>query len=167
MKAVYALYADGESAQRAVDGLRAAGVADAEITVISACPMEDFEFSHIGGKNRLWYVACAGGLVGFLASTWLTTFTEGNWPLNTGGMPIVAWWPNLIIMFEMTMLGGIIATVGTFVATSGLLRRRPALYDPEVSDGKILVGVENPSARTAAALERALQISPDVQLKTI
>ena len=113
MRAVYALYPDGASAQRAVDGLRAAGVADAEITVISACPMEDFEFSHIGGKNRLWYVACAGGLVGFLASTWLTTFTEGNWPINTGGMPIVAWWPNLIIMFEMTMLGGIVATVGT------------------------------------------------------
>ena len=156
------------SAQRAVDGLRAAGVADAEITVISACPMEDFEFSHIGGKNRLWYVACFGGLVGFIASTSLTLFTETNWPINTGGMPTIAWWPNLIIMFEMTMLGGILATVGTFIATSGLLRRMPALYDPEVSDGKILVGVENPVLeKTTPALERALQISPDVQLKTI
>ena len=167
MKSVYALYPDGESAQRAVDGLRAAGVADAEITVITSCPMEDFEFSHLGGKNRLWYVACLGGLVGFIASTSLVMFTETNWALNTGGMPIVAWWPNLIIMFEMTMLGGILATVGTFIATSGLLRRRPAFYDPEVSDGKIMVGVENPSEKTAAALERALQISPDVQLRTI
>ena len=34
-----------ESAQRAVNGLRATGVADSEITVITAEPMEDFEFS--------------------------------------------------------------------------------------------------------------------------
>jgi hypothetical protein len=67
----------------------------------------------------------------------------------------------------MTMLGGILATVGTFIATSGLVRRRPAFYDPEVSDGKIMVGVENPSGKTAGVVERALQISPDVQLKTI
>jgi len=167
MRAIYALYDDGHSAQRAVNGLRAAGVADAEITVISSSPMDEFEFSHIGGKNHLWYVACAGGLVGFLASTWLTTFTESSWAVNTGGMPIVAWWPNLIVMFEMTMLGGILATVGTLIATSGLLRRMPALYDPAVSDGRILVGVENPSETSAPALERALQISPDVQLKTI
>jgi hypothetical protein len=167
MKGVYALYPDGKSAQRAVDGLRAAGVTDAEITVISSTPMEDFEFSHIGGRNRLWYVACLGGLLGFLASTWLTTFTEKDWSINTGGMPIVAWWPNLIIMFELTMLGGIIATVATLLVSSGLLRRRPAFYDPEVSDGKIMVGVENPADKTAAALQRALQTSPDVQLKTI
>ena len=124
MKSVYALYPDGESAQRAVNGLRAAGVADAEITVITSCPMEDFEFSHLGGKNRLWYVACFGGLVGFTASTSLVMFTETNWALNTGGMPVVAWWPNLIIMFEMTMLGAIVATFGWFLWESGLVRKR-------------------------------------------
>jgi hypothetical protein len=167
MNGVYALYPDGASAQRAVDSLRRAGVSDAEITVISSAPMEDFEFSHIGGKNRLWYVASLGGLIGFLASTALVVFTERDWPVNTGGMPIVAWWPNLIVMFEMTMLGAILANVGTLLVTSGLLRRRPAFYDPAVSDGKIMVGVENPSGRTAGAVERALQISPDVQLKTV
>jgi hypothetical protein len=167
MKGVYALYPDGPSAQRAVDSLRRAGVTDDEITVISASPMEDFEFSHIGGKNRLWYVASFGGLVGFLASTSLVVFTERDWVLNTGGMPTVAWWPNLIIMFEMTMLGGILATVGTLLVTSGLLRRRPAFYDKAVSDGMIMVGVEAPTAQTASAAERALVISPDIQLKTI
>lgn len=167
MKGVYALYPDGASAQRAVDSLRAAGVADKEITIISSAPMEDFEFSHIGGKNRLWYVASLGGLIGFVAITSMMVFMEKDWAVNTGGMPIVAWWPNLIIMFEMTMLGGILATVGTLLVTSGLLRRRPAFYDPAVSDGLIMVGVENASDKTASAAERALQISPEVRLKTI
>ena len=167
MKAIYALYSAGEDAQRAVNGLRQAGIGDDRITVISVSPMEDFEFSHIGSKNMQWYAACAGGLVGLLFGTWLTRFTELDWPLNTGGMPTVAWWPNLIVIFELTMLGVVIANVGTLLVRGGLLRRRPALYDPEVSNGKILVGVEDPSDSIKPALERALSVGPDFQLKTI
>jgi ActD protein len=167
MKPVYALYSDGHAAQRAVDALRKAGFADADITVITGEPMEDFEFSHIGSRNPQWYAACAGGLVGLLFGTWLTRFTELNWPINTGGMPIVAWWPNLIIMFELTMLGAIVANVGTLIIGAGLLRRRPVLHDPEVSNGKILVGVENPSEANRPALERALSVGTDFQLKTL
>ncbi len=167
MSAIYALYAAGDDAQQAVDALRKAGLGDDRITVISGTPMEDFEFSHIGSRNFQWMAACAGGLVGLMFSTWLAWFTETSWPLNTGGMPIVAWWPNLIVMFELTMLGAIVANVGTLVIGGGLLRRRPALYDPEVSNGKILVGVEDPSDALKPALERALSIRPNVQLKTV
>src|SRR5688572_32683992 len=38
----------------------------------------------------------------------------------------------------------ILATVITLVVTADLGRGRGKLYDPEVSDGHILVGVENP-----------------------
>ena len=154
MSAVYALYSNGESAQAAVDALRRGGVRDADITIITDEPMEDYEFGAIDRQSRLWYVASAGGVAGFLIATWLTRMTEVAWPLPTGNMPIVAWWPNLIIMFELTMLGAILATVGTLIVTGGLGRRRPALYDPEVTNGKILVGVESP--RDRAAIERAL-----------
>ena len=71
-------------------------------------------------------------------------------------MPIVPLWTNLIIIFEMTMLSAIIATVITLLITAGLPSRGGKLYDPEVSDGYILVGVENPS--DAARLEPALAI---------
>lgn len=167
MKALYALYDDGHAAQRAVNGLRAAGLADDEITVITAQPMEDFEFSHIGHASWIWYIASGGGLLGFLFATWLTRFTETDWPINTGNMPIVAWWPNLIVIFELTMLGAIIAAVITLIVTAGLGRRRPVLYDTEVTDGKILVGVEAPSADRARDVERALLAAPGARLKTI
>ena len=71
-------------------------------------------------------------------------------------MPIVPLWTNLIIIFEMTMLSAIIATVITLLITAGLPSRGGKLYDPEVSDGYILVGVENPS--DAPRLESALAI---------
>jgi hypothetical protein len=74
----------------------------------------------------------------------------------TAGMPIAPLWTNLIIIFEMTMLSAILATVVTLMFTAGLPSRGGKLYDPEVSDGYILVGVENPS--DAARLESALSL---------
>ena len=44
MSAVYGLYADGSAAQRAVNGLRAAGVAPGAITIITGEPLEDQAF---------------------------------------------------------------------------------------------------------------------------
>ena len=165
MSGQYALYSDGESAQRAVNALRAAGVADADIAVISSEPMEDFEFAAINHRTLIWYIASAGGFVGLATGTWLTRMTELAWPLPTGNMPIVAWWPNLIVMFELTMLGAILATVATLMVTGGLLRRRPVLYDPEVTAGKILVGVQNPER--AEDIERALAAAGSTQIKRL
>jgi hypothetical protein len=167
MKAVYALYSDGRSAQRAVDGLRGAGITDDRIVVISPAPMDEFEFSHIGSKNRMWTIASFGGLIGFLSITALTVYTERDWPINVGSMAIVPWYANLIPIFELTMLGAIIATVITLIITSGLARRRPALYDPEVSRGKILVGLEDPPEDRMADIERALAFDPAYSLKTV
>jgi hypothetical protein len=165
MSGLYAMYPDGDSAQRAVNGLRQAGLKDGDITVLSALPIEDQEFGEMNKATWLWYIACAGGLCGMLASTWLTRMTELAWPLQTGNMPIVAWWPNLIVIFEMTMLGAILATVITLIVTARLGRRMPKLYDPEVSDGKILVGVAHPSDASLPDLERALRAGGAAQLR--
>jgi hypothetical protein len=154
MSAVYALYPTPDAAQRAVNSLRAAGVADEQITVISSEPFEEHEFAHRDHATLMGWIALGGAIVGLLFATWLTRMTELAWPLQTGNMPIVAWWPNLIVMFELTMLGGILAAVITLLVTAALVRRRPAFYDPAVSDGKILVGVQDPA--DGAAVERAL-----------
>jgi hypothetical protein len=165
MNGAYALYRDGDSAQRAVNALRLAGLADADIAVISSEPMEDYEFSSIDHRTLIWYIASAGGFVGLAFGTWLTRFTEVAWPLPTGNMPIVAWWPNMIVMFELTMLGGILSAVATLIITSGLGRKLPKLYDPEVTNGRILVGVAG--ARDTAAVERALRSIPGGEFKTV
>jgi hypothetical protein len=167
VKAVYGLYADPEAAQRAVDGLRAAGIAEREITVMSSEPIEEYPFSQRDKATWLPWIAGVGGFFGLLVGTWLPSMAERSWPLATGNMPIVAWWPNLIVMFEMTMLGAILATVITLLVTAKIPSRTPKLYDPEVADGKILVGVENPADASVAALERALVTGGAGTLKTI
>ena len=164
MSAIYGLYSDPGVAQRAVDNLRKAGVNDADITVISSEPFEHFEFGHRDAKTAMPWIAAAAGLFGLIATHYLLGASQMSWPLRTSGMPIVPLWTNLIIIFEMTMLSAIIATVITLLITAGLPSRGGRLYDPEVSDGYILVGVENPS--DAARLEPALSLD-GARVKTI
>ena len=98
--------------------------------------------------------------------TWLPRATAASWPILTGGIPTGSWWANLIIMFELTMLGAIVATVATLVVTARL-GRRSALYDPEVSDGKILVGIEDPPDSAIPKLEAALSAVREALVKTV
>ena len=167
MNAVYALYPDPDSAQRAVDTLRSSGVADPHIQVISSEPFEEYEFSHRDKATRMPWIAAAGGAVGLSIGTWLTWYTETAWPIRTGGMPIVAWWPNLIVMFEVTMLGGILASVGTLIVTAPLARRRPRLYDPGIMDGQILVGVSTSASVSLDVVERALASVEGARVRTL
>ena len=156
MKAVYGLYDDPHMAQQAVENLRAAGVADADITVISSEPFDHFEFGHRDAKTNMPWAATAAGATGLGLTYYLLGAAQRSWPLVTSGMPIVPLWTNLIIIFEMTMLSAIIATVVHLFISAGLPSKGGKMYDPEVSDGYILVGVENPT--DAARLEPALAI---------
>ena len=167
MRAVYGLYEEGTAAQRAVDQLRAAGVADADITILSPEPREDLAFSRMHPRTYMWWFACLGGAIGCATAITLAYITETSWPLVVGGLPIVAWWPNLIIMFELTMLGAITATVITLLVSGELARGRQGIYDPEVSSGSILVGVERPALAAIAAYEQALSTTPGARIKKI
>jgi hypothetical protein len=52
------------------------------------------------------------------------------------------------------------------IITAGL-GRGGGLYDPEVSDGQILVGVENPVETSVADFRKALESPPGARVKSI
>ena len=155
MKAIYGLYSDPDSAQFAVDELRRSGVADRSITVIAAQPYEEYEFSHRYKQTWLYWIAAGGGIVGLGSGLGLALVTETFWPLVTGGMPVIAWWPNIIVMFELTMLGAILATVVSLLIMTKLPTVESRVYDVAVSEGKILVAVEQPN--DVHAVEKTLK----------
>jgi hypothetical protein len=158
VNAVYALFTNPDSVQRAVEGLRGAGIAESDIAVMSSEPYEDYEFSHRDSATWMHWIAGAGGAAGLAAATALLVYAQTAWPIVTSGMPIVAWWPNLIIMFEMTMLGAILATVITLIITALIPSRKvPRFYDARVSDGYILVGVDD--AKDVARIGDVLRAS--------
>jgi len=102
------------------------------------------------------WIAATGGAIGLLSAYLLTYVTQRAWAIDTGGMPIVSNWTNIIIMYELTMLFAVLATVMTLLITARLPSRLPRLYDPAVSNGRILVGVVNPKQSQLAGIEQAL-----------
>jgi hypothetical protein len=167
VKAIYGLYRHGRDAQSAIDRLKTAGAAERDITVLSPEPREDLPFSHMHSRTHMWSFACLGGAIGFASATGLLLYGETSWPIVVGGLPIVAWWPNLIIQFELTMLGAIAATVITLLVSGELAISREGIYDAEVTSGNILVGVENPPDGSVDSYERALTVGGDVRIKKV
>jgi hypothetical protein len=166
MTAVYGLFDRPDAAQRAYTSLKRAGVPSGDITVVSGEPFEAFEFSHRDHSMILFRLALVGGIIGFISAVLLTRGTELAWPLVTGGMPIVAWWPNIVIIFEMTMLGAIVTTVISLLVASKLPSFRQELYDPAVSDGKILVGAPLTGGRSEESVREALKAGEPSAVKT-
>ena len=149
-------------------GCAAAGVADRDIVVMSSEPFEDHEFSDAPTRPTwLLWIAVAGAVTGSRRRVFPDHDDATAWPLRTSGMPIVATWPNAIVVFEMTMLGAIAATVVTLLVAARLPRRLPRFYDTAISDGYILVGVAGATDSQVPALDRALASVPGAQVKTL
>lgn len=165
MDAIYGLFPDSDSARRAMTTLRAESsrlrIKPHAIEVMSCEPLEDEAFGWEEQRTPMPWLAVLGALVGGSCGYGLASFTQRTYPLPTGGMPIVAMWPTGIVMYELTMLGAIVTTIVTFLIAAGLPNFRERLYDPEVTNGKILVGVSNPDADSRAELKRLLQDGAD------
>jgi hypothetical protein len=160
MNAIYGLFADSDSARRAVAALRAESsrlrINPKGIVVISSEPLEGGDFGCKEQRTAMPWLATLGGLIGGTVGYALAAFTQRAYPLPTGGMPIVAMWPTGIIMYELTMLGAILTTIVTFLIAVGLPNYRRRLYDPKVSDGKILVGVSEPDRDSRVEIQQRL-----------
>jgi len=160
MKAVYGLFATPELAQQAVDGLRAAGIPESCIAIQTSEPFEEYEFGSRDSDTPMSWIAVLGAAIGLSVAYLLTSITQQAWPINTGGMPIVTNWSNLIILFEMTMLGAVLATVLTLLVTARIPGPLPQFYDQRISDGFILIGVAyGQDISIVENVERALQAS--------
>src|SRR5581483_7502308 len=70
MKATYGLYPTPELAQRAVDRLRTAGIAEGDIAIISAEPFEEYKFSHYHKVTWMYWIAGVGGAGGLAFGAW-------------------------------------------------------------------------------------------------
>jgi len=144
---VHAVFDTVDEAIAARDKLRREGVPASQITLMSSEPVHT-EASQSGDevKSRIKLFSIAGGFAGATAAVLLTVWTSRSVNLNTGGMPVVAPWAFGIIVFEMTALGAILATLGRMIHEARLLRRSASTqHDEAVADGKIVLAVECPN----------------------
>jgi hypothetical protein len=169
MNAIYGLFPDSDSARRALTALREESsrlrIEPKAIVLMSSEPLEEAGFGWEEQRTPMPWLAALGGLLGGTAGYALATFTQRTYPLPTGGMPLVAMFPSGIIMYELTMLGAVIATMLTLLISTRLPNYRKRLYDPEVTNGKILVGVADPDRDCSAEIGERLQREGAEQVK--
>jgi hypothetical protein len=112
MKDRTALIGTFQSSDRALGAfiaLRQAGFTDA----VLYSPVNSDEL-HIDGLSRnssVGFLAFGGAVAGAALGLLLTIHTSTQWPLMTGGQPIISLPPFFVISFEMTILFGVLATM--------------------------------------------------------
>lgn len=100
--------------------LRSAGVRYSDITVISSIPVEFAKELAHDGTSRMTWIATVGAIVGACAGFGLAGYTQQNYPIPTGGMPIVPLWTDGILAYELMMLGAIVSTLAALFVTAPL-----------------------------------------------
>lgn len=117
------------------------GVKAEDISVSMPYHLDEVDRILKSRPSILKYFPLTGAVFGFLAGFGLTIFTALDWPMMTGGKPIVSMPAYLIIAFEMTILFGALAAFLGFL----LLARLPdvkMIISPEENDGKFVIIVK-------------------------
>lgn len=154
---VLGVFNEVDTAVRAIGELRDAGFDDVE--VFSPLPQHDLEHALHTPESPVRMFTLVGALTGAAAGFALATWTALDWPLITGGKPIVSLPPFVIIAFEMTILIGALSTVLGLFINARLGRKHPEIiYDPGFSAGRFGVMALVPPGREPDA-RRILEAS--------
>ncbi len=90
---------------------------------------------------RVWTLV--GAMTGAAAGFAFTSFTSMDWPLITGGKPILSIPAYVVIAFELTILFGVLSTViGLFINARLPNMKAEVVYDPEFSGGRFGLFIE-------------------------
>jgi hypothetical protein len=123
-----------------------------EITAFSPYPEHHIEKALGYGASPVRVFTFFGGLTGAATGFAFTTFTAIDWPLVTGGKPIVSIPPYVIIAFELTILFGTLATVIGVLWNMRIPNLKTnVVYDPQFSAGRFGVYVTAEADRLAQA----------------
>jgi hypothetical protein len=148
---VLGVYDSPDRAVAAVRSLRASGFD--EVTTYSPTPHHALEEAAAGrGVSQVRYFVLGGGLLGCALGFGFPIYTVSQWPLITGGKPLISLPPFAIIAFELTVLIGAISGLLGFLILAQLPRlRRGGLYDSRFAEDRYGVQVDCEPDRTGAA----------------
>jgi len=137
---IFVICSEPDLARQSVNALISAGIPTSDIIVSSSEPLEQYGVPSHQKTLMPWLVVC-GAIVAGIGGFLLASLTQKSYPINTGGMQVVTLWTDGIIAYELTMLGAILTTGVVFLLTGVLGGPDQFPCEPEVSEGKVLVGV--------------------------
>jgi ActD protein len=154
---ILGVFAHVDTTVRALEELKAKGYHD--LTVYTPVPVHEIEdvIERDRPVSKVRLFTLLGGLTG-LASAWiLTAWTSLKWGLIVGGKPPIGLPvspPYVVIMFELMILFGGIATLIGLVMLGRLPQLRPSpAYDPRFTHDRFGVAVHCAPERAASVRE--------------
>ena len=151
-----AAFHDKETTVQAIQELKAIGFGSHDLDVYSDEPV-DFPPGVLERSSRMSLAVVTGAITFCLLTIGFVYFTQRDYPLITGGMPLFSFWATGVVFFELTMFGAIVTTFFWFLKESRLLRSRRE-PTPSVEPGIICLRVRcSPEQAEAAGryLDRA------------
>ncbi len=162
---ILGLFQQPEPAADAMDGLKEAGFELGTFDVLTGTPYPEGAFGEHVPQHRLFRFPAFGAIIGFTLSIFLTAVTQLAYPLVTGGKPILSIFAMLIIMYEMTMLAAVIATVIGIIFESRLPNLKPGVYDTRITEGWIGVVITFDDDAKVAEAESVLNKAGALEIK--
>jgi hypothetical protein len=152
MLALYNNFDEAEAVVRELRNSDIKGFSAADDMVIKS-PIEHPEVEEFLGHKPVkvqWFTLFGATLGGFTAFTLISGSQANFYSQMKGGKPIVPIPPDLVLTYEMFILGGVYITVLGFLICAGLPARRSPLYSAKVSEDQIgvLVKVGDENAMT-------------------
>ncbi|MGQ0814900.1 MAG: DUF3341 domain-containing protein [Gemmatimonadota bacterium] len=157
---VLGVFTDIDGAVEAINNLRAAGLK--RIVTFSPMPSHDLEHALHPPQSPVRVFTLVGGLTGAATGFALPTWTSLDWPLVTGGKPIISIPPMVIIAFELMILFAALSTIAGLFINARLPRARTqVIYDTSFSAGNfgVLVVANGKTQQAREILTRAGAVS--------
>jgi hypothetical protein len=140
------VFREVDTAVRAIEALQAAGMEDLE--TYSPLPQHELEHALHRPQSPVRVFTLVGGLTGVATGFALAFWTSLDWPLITGGMPILAIPAYVVPAFELMILFGALSTVmGLFINARLGPPGKGLAYHPDFSAGSFGVLVDAPSGK--------------------
>jgi len=149
---VLGIFAHVDTTVEAIRQLRQKGFSD--LTVYTPTPVEDIEqeVERTHPLSRVRLFTLIGALTGTATGFFLTIWSSLIWSLLTGGKDPVSYPPFIVIVFELTILFGGLATVLAIFVLGRLPKLTPSrAYDPRFTLDRFGVAVSCPPEKAEAA----------------
>ena len=144
------IFSEIDAVSNALRALRLASFSGHDFTVVSSVPYPEGTFGEDQESHRLYVFPFVGAVCGFAVGLLLTIGTQLSYPMVTGGKPLLAIPPMLIVLFEATLLGAIVLTVAGVIFESRLPNFTGLPHDPRITEGYLGLAVHADARRSEA-----------------
>lgn len=154
---VLGIFREVDNAAHGVQNALKANFAPRDIDVITGVPYPDEVWGLPEQKSNLRKIAPVFWITGFIVGLLLSLGTAWLYPLPTGGKPIMSLPTSAIIVYEMSMLFGVFASVFGSLKEMGLPDYSKKAYHHKVTEGWPAVTVFCKDGQNVEGAENALK----------